>query len=542
MGSNTQFDIHSVLNANDEYEDLTEIVKDPSKIIIYDTWDQMLKDRDNLHTYYIRQNGDKEYEVMKYSKWSGDQYVGYVGPHGYSSLKELYNKNPGKYDTDDVCLVKEFHIEEKLSESKITERYSFPEVDDALNHFWNDLGKDPEVDDVIGFLEDEYPDWVPTNPEDYGRWYHDVAGEISARLSESKLTEAPMDVKDYAARLKARKAEKSQNPLEKINSQIDSDMSITDQLQVYFDELVPAQGKADTVAGELVRAMMRVLYRDYNDGDLFYSGYGKETCGGSVVYLMDKVEDLERPFSEIVENQYEDQYYTTELEDAADLLLQYLNNHPELFMQKNEEDSRNVDENRLDDYFSLPLYEFEPDTSYDESYYAVSDDDIDEFIRGVVSSDLSSGDVNRWARDGWTIVDLDKEDYDTLQELWDRWFRDFLVDYERQEEDEYEDEEDFEESLTKDNQKRGNDMNKVAEDFELNNLEKMGTNEYEANKNRDKHIKMYRKFANISDSEPITEETINEYALNKTATYCNREPDRIKAEILGQRYSEYEQE
>ena len=361
-------------------------------------------------------------------------------------------------------------------------------------------------------------------------------------LNESKLTEAPMDVKDYAARLKARKAEKGQNPLEKINSQIDPDMSITDQLQVYFDELVPAQGKADTVAGELVRAMMRVLYRDYNDGDLFYSGYGKETCGGSVVYLMDKVEDLERPFSNIVENQYEDQYYTEELEEAAYLLIQYLNNHPELFIQKNEEDSRNVDENRLEDYFSLPLYEFEPDTSYDESYYDVSDDDIDEFIRGVVSSDLSSGDVNRWARDGWTIVDLDKEDYDTLQELWDRWFRDFLIDYERQEEDEYEDEEDFEESLTKDNQKRGNDMNKVAEDFELGNLEKMGTNEYEANKNRDKHIKMYRKFANISDSEPITEETINEYALNKTATYCNREPDRIKAEILGQRYSEYEQE
>lgn len=475
MESNTQFDIHAVLNANGDYEDLTEIVKDPSKIIIYDTWDQMLKDRDNLHTYYIRQNGDKEYEVMKYSKWSGDQYVGYLGPQGYSSLKELYDSNPGKYDNDDICLVKEFHIEEKLS--------------------------------------------------------------------ESKLTEAPMDVKDYAARLRARKAEKNRNPLEKINSQLDPDMSITDQLQVYFDELVPAQGKADTVAGELVRAMMRILYRDYNDGDLFYSGYGKETCGGSVVYLMDKVEDLERPFSNIVENQYEDQYYTTELEDAAYILIEYLNNHPELFTQKNEEDSRNVDENRLDDYFSLPLYEFEPDTSYDESYYAVSDDDIDEFIRGVVSSDLSSGDVNRWARDGWTIVDLDKEDYDTLQELWDRWFRDFLVDYERQEEDEYEDEEDFEESLTKDNQKRGNDiMAKVAEDFELGNLEKMGTNEYEANKNRDKHIKMYRKFANISESEPITEETINEYALNKTATYCNREPDRIKAEILGQRYSEYEQE
>jgi len=85
----------------------------------------------------------------------------------------------------------------KLNESKLSERYSFPEVDDALNHFWNDLGKDPEVDDVIGFLEDEYPDWVPTNPEDYGRWYHDVAGEISARLSESKFTEAKIDKKKF---------------------------------------------------------------------------------------------------------------------------------------------------------------------------------------------------------------------------------------------------------------------------------------------------------------------------------------------------------
>lgn len=367
--------------------------------------------------------------------------------------------------------------------------------------------------------------------------------DFDESLKESKLTEAPMDVKDYAARLRARKAEKGQNPLEKINSQIDPNMSITDQLQVYFDELVPAQGKADTIAGELVRAMMRILYRDYNDGDLFYSGYGKETCGGSVVYLMDKVEDLERPFRNIVENQYEDEDYTDELEEAAYLLIQYLNNHPELFIQKNEEDSRNVDENRLDEYFDIPLYDFEPDTSYDESYYAVSDDDINELLKDFIRSELGSGSLTRWARDGWTIEGLDKEDYERAIETWPDWFESFLEDHEREEDDEYEDEEDFEESLTKDNQKRGNDiMAKVAEDFELGNLEKMGTNEYEANKNRDKHIKMYRKFANISDSEPITEETINEYALNKTATYCNREPDRIKAEILGQRYSEYEQE
>ena len=68
----------------------------------------------------------------------------------------------------------------------------------------------------------------------------------------------------------------------------------------------------------------------------------------------------------------------------------------------------------------------------------------------------------------------------------------------------------------------------------------MGTNEYEANENRDKHIKMYRKFANLNDDELITEENINDWALQKTATTCNRHPDRIRSEILGRRYSAYE--
>ncbi len=81
---------------------------------------------------------------------------------------------------------------------------------------------------------------------------------------------------------------------------------------------------------------------------------------------------------------------------------------------------------------------------------------------------------------------------------------------------------------------------KLSEDFNENNLDKLGTNEYEANSNRNKHVKMYRKFANLNEEEEITEETINEVALNKTACYANREPERIKSEILGRRYSDYE--
>lgn len=51
-----------------------------------------------------------------------------------------------------------------------------------------------------------------------------------------------------------------------------------DRINKLFKELVPETGKADSLAGELVRAMSRIGYRFYNDGDQLGIGYGKETC------------------------------------------------------------------------------------------------------------------------------------------------------------------------------------------------------------------------------------------------------------------------
>ena len=68
----------------------------------------------------------------------------------------------------------------------------------------------------------------------------------------------------------------------------------------------------------------------------------------------------------------------------------------------------------------------------------------------------------------------------------------------------------------------------------------MGTREYEANTGRKRRIERYRKFANLNEDEEITADNINEWALEKTATYSNRHPDQIRAEILGERYSDYE--
>ena len=60
------------------------------------------------------------------------------------------------------------------------------------------------------------------------------------------------------------------------------------KINALFSELVPVRGKADTVAGEIVRAVSRISYRNYNDGDHIGVGYGKETCNPAARFLIAK--------------------------------------------------------------------------------------------------------------------------------------------------------------------------------------------------------------------------------------------------------------
>ena len=60
------------------------------------------------------------------------------------------------------------------------------------------------------------------------------------------------------------------------------------RINALFEELVPVSGKADTVAGEIVRAVTRIAYRNWNDGDHVGVGYGKETCNPAARYLMER--------------------------------------------------------------------------------------------------------------------------------------------------------------------------------------------------------------------------------------------------------------
>lgn len=95
-------------------------------------------------------------------------------------------------------------------------------------------------------------------------------------------------------------------------------------------------GKADTVAGEIVRAISRIGFRYYNDGDLLGVGYGKETCNPAGRYLMKNCdENIKNLVSNLWGNEYD---YTDGLANLEEAVLSYIEQRPELQEMENKED------------------------------------------------------------------------------------------------------------------------------------------------------------------------------------------------------------
>ena len=128
-------------------------------------------------------------------------------------------------------------------------------------------------------------------------------------------------------------------------------MDAMEKMNQLFDELVPTNGKADTVAGEIVRAYSRIAYRYYNDGDMLGLGYGKETCNAAGRYLAEKVPAAEG-LIEYMWGGEPDKEYENDLLRVGEAVLAQLKKHPELKTEKNEEDMwdyRDKDEDVVDE-------------------------------------------------------------------------------------------------------------------------------------------------------------------------------------------------
>ena len=123
------------------------------------------------------------------------------------------------------------------------------------------------------------------------------------------------------------------------------------RLDELFDQLVPVQGIAGTNAGEIVRAVSRIIYRWYNDGDKFFEGYGIETCGPSVLWLREQASGKIRDVAKESTEGMSDTEYESWLADLGDAAVETIDNAPEgekEWLQKvPEEDSRIYKENDL---------------------------------------------------------------------------------------------------------------------------------------------------------------------------------------------------
>lgn len=116
-------------------------------------------------------------------------------------------------------------------------------------------------------------------------------------------------------------------------------MTNTDnRINELYHELVPFEGKADTVAGEIIRAICRIGYRYTNDGDRIDIEYGKQTCNPAARYLQ-SVCDLHIQLSiAIMWSEYDEAEYEKALEELKEDVLDFIERHPELKTTPNEID------------------------------------------------------------------------------------------------------------------------------------------------------------------------------------------------------------
>lgn len=106
---------------------------------------------------------------------------------------------------------------------------------------------------------------------------------------------------------------------------------------VLYIKYVSQEGKAYTVAGELLRATARIYNRYYNDGDMINKGYGKETCNKPAHYLWTMAGAKVKKIIDIMKDS--DCDYEEHLEMLITEVVNYIKLHPELETEYNGWDS-----------------------------------------------------------------------------------------------------------------------------------------------------------------------------------------------------------
>ena len=117
------------------------------------------------------------------------------------------------------------------------------------------------------------------------------------------------------------------------------------RLDRLFDELVPASGKADSLAGELIRAAARIEYRFFNDGDRIGLGYGRETCNPAARFLKERGDRKIAACINALWGHDDDGVYEEFLDTLAGTVADYVERRPDLRAMETEDMFNHRDRN-----------------------------------------------------------------------------------------------------------------------------------------------------------------------------------------------------
>ena len=111
----------------------------------------------------------------------------------------------------------------------------------------------------------------------------------------------------------------------------------------WWDQYVPDEGKANNVGGEIMRAMSRLVYRFYNDGDTVdnYGGSEFNILIGADRYLRDT---LKGNIYTSMEDVWQENKYEKLLIQNMASIFKYLQQNQNLFSKRNNEDYQDLGE------------------------------------------------------------------------------------------------------------------------------------------------------------------------------------------------------
>jgi hypothetical protein len=99
---------------------------------------------------------------------------------------------------------------------------------------------------------------------------------------------------------------------------------LEDRNEPLYDELVPVSGDAETLEGEMLRAINKIIYRYYNDGDKYYEGYGTETAGPAHSFLVNANHPLKATMNRLFKEFISDDEYEKMVKDILDVILDHI--------------------------------------------------------------------------------------------------------------------------------------------------------------------------------------------------------------------------